>query len=193
MLVIDDVLISSEVLERKFVCNLNACKGACCWEGDYGAPVDVQEKLSIQSQNENIKVLLGPEAKQILEENEGFVYYDEAESWGTALHPDGSCVYLFRDELGIAKCAIEQAFHSGISSVNKPISCHLYPIRVTKNEIQGFEAWNYDEWDICSAACQLGEELKVPVYQFLKEAIIRAKGEDFYAQIEGGVAFSKDV
>lgn len=183
MLLIGEVVVSDEILSKRFVCNLNACKGACCWEGDFGAPVEEEEMKLIQAENEAIKALLGKEGQVLLEQTNGFVYYDEAETWGTALHPDGSCVYLSKGADGISKCTIEQAHKAGITQVNKPISCHLYPIRVTKNEMHGLEAWNYDEWDICSAACKLGDELKVPVYQFLKEAIIRAKGEEFYEQL----------
>jgi len=183
MIVIQDVLINDEIIEKKFVCNLNACKGACCWEGDFGAPTNVEELTQIQAYNEVIASLLPEKNQKLLAENGGFTYYEEAEINGTTLLPDGSCVYLAKDELGIASCSIEKAHKLGLIPVNKPISCHLYPIRVEKNLYTNFEAWNYDEWDICSAACSLGDSLKVPVYQFLKEAIIRSKGEDFYDEL----------
>lgn len=183
MIVIQDVLINDEIIEKKFVCNLNACKGACCWEGDFGAPTNVEELTQIQAYNEVIASLLPEKNQKLLTENGGFTYYEEAEINGTTLLPDGSCVYLAKDELGIASCSIEKAHKLGLIPVNKPISCHLYPIRVEKNLYTNFEAWNYDEWDICSAACSLGDSLQVPVYQFLKEAIIRSKGEDFYDEL----------
>ena len=183
MIVIQDVLINDEIIEKKFVCNLNACKGACCWEGDFGAPTNVEELTQIQAYNEVIASLLPEKNQKLLAENGGFTYYEEAEINGTTLLPDGSCVYLAKDELGIASCSIEKAHKLGLIPVNKPISCHLYPIRVEKNLYTNFEAWNYDEWDICSAACSLGDSLQVPVYQFLKEAIIRSKGEDFYDEL----------
>jgi Fe-S-cluster containining protein len=184
MIFIDNVLVSEEILSNKFVCNLNACKGACCWEGDYGAPLSDEEANEIKKYNHIISKRLSPEAQTLLESTEGFTYYEDAEQLGTSLHPDGKCVYLNFNEIGIAQCAIEQTHINGEIPVNKPISCHLYPIRVSKNENLGFEAWNYDEWDICSAACTLGEELKVPIYQFVKDAIIRYKGHDFYEGLD---------
>lgn len=192
MLWIDDVLLSDELTQRKFVCNLNACQGACCWEGDYGAPVDEEEKEQIRAWNEVVAGLLDEKGKKLLSKTGGFEYYEEASSWGTSLHADGACVYLIREEGGFAKCAIELAHSKGMIPVNKPLSCHLYPIRVTKNSESDFEAWNYDEWDICSAACSLGENLQIPVYEFLKDAIIRAKGKEFYDQIEAAANFAKD-
>ena len=184
MIAIDNVLISDEVITQKFVCNLQACKGACCWEGDYGAPVNQEEISNISSYNDVIAGFLPQESKAVLSEGNGFVFYEEAESWGTALHQSGACVYLTKDENGIALCGIELCHKAGLIPHNKPTSCHMYPIRVIKNEFGNFEAWNYDEWDICSAACSLGDSLKVPVIQFLKEAIVRYKGEEFYDQLE---------
>ena len=184
MIYIDNVLVSEEVMTKKFVCNLNACKGACCWEGDFGAPVSDDEAAAISHYNTIISQRLPEEGQKILAKTEGFTYYDEVDKLGTALYPDGKCVYLNFTASGIAQCAIEQAYKNNEIPVNKPISCHLYPIRVTVNEGLGFEAWNYDEWDICSAACSLGEELKVPIYQFVKDAIIRYKGEDFYNSLD---------
>lgn len=183
MIVIQDVLISDELIENKFVCNLNACKGACCWEGDFGAPADEDEIAQIQTYNEVIASFLPEVNQKLLMEDGGFTYYEEAEINGTTLLPDGSCVYLAKDDFGIATCSIEKAYKLGLIPVNKPISCHLYPIRVSKNEFSNFEAWNYDEWEICSAACSLGESLQVPVYQFLKESITRYKGQDFYDEL----------
>jgi hypothetical protein len=180
MIYIDNVLVSEEIMTKRFVCNLNACKGACCWEGDFGAPVSEEEADQIKKYNSIISSRLPKEGQELLNNTGGFEYYEEAEKLGTALYPDGKCVYLNFNEIGIAQCAIEQAYKDGDIPVNKPISCHLYPIRVTINEGLGFEAWNYDEWDICSEACHLGEELKIPVFQFVKDAIVRYKGEEFY-------------
>ncbi len=183
MIEIDSVLISSEIMTERFVCNLNACKGACCWEGDYGAPVTDDEKDEIQSNLPVILKGLSKESVGKITKDGAFEYYGDDEKWGTNLHEDGACVFLTKDELGIAKCGIEASFNKGGSTIKKPISCHLYPIRVLKYEEQGFESWNYDQWDICSAACSLGKELKVPVFQFVKDAIVRYKGEGFYDQL----------
>lgn len=184
MIVIDDVLISDDIIERKFVCNLNACKGACCWEGDYGAPLTDKEIHQISADLHKIKTYLDQRSQSKLEEGAWIDRYTKDEWQGTRLHEDGSCIFLTKDELGISKCGIEFAHKNGDATIQKPLSCHLYPIRVTYNPEQGFEAWNYDKWDICTAACTLGDELKVPVYQFLKSAIIRAKGEEFYEKLE---------
>lgn len=188
MIEINGVLIGGEVTNKKFVCNLNACKGACCWEGDYGAPLTAEEKIAIEENLEGIKPKLNKESLELLEVSGPFEYYEEAEKLGTNLHHDGACVFLTKDDLGIAKCGIEEAYNDGTSTFRKPISCHLYPIRVTKYEEQGFEAWNYEEWDICSEACKLGESLQVPIYQFVKDAIIRYKGQEFYDQMDAAAA-----
>jgi Fe-S-cluster containining protein len=183
ILEIDGVFISDEIINKRFVCNLNACKGACCWEGDFGAPVTSIEMKNIEDDLENIKAFLPEKSIKIIETIDPFKLYNNDQVWGTALHDDGACVFLTKNSDGIAQCGIEKAYKQNKSAVNKPISCHMYPIRVQKNEIAGFEAWNYEEWDICSAACKLGDELKVPIYQFLKDSIIRYKGAEFYDRL----------
>jgi Fe-S-cluster containining protein len=187
MIFIDNVLVSEELTTERFVCNLNACKGACCWEGDYGAPVTEKEIFEIQQYNEVISAFINEDSKSTMAGTNGFQYYEEAQSHGTALNEDGSCVYLIKDTKGIGVCTIEKVYNEGLIPVNKPISCHLYPIRITKNETIGFEAWNYDEWDVCSAACSLGSELNVPVYKFLESAIVRYKGQEFFNALESSV------
>jgi len=183
MIAIDDVLIANDVVEKKFVCNLNACKGACCWLGDYGAPVLPKEVKILDQYIDIIREGLSDESKKMID-NWDWKDKFTSDQWdGAALHPDGSCVFLIKNEIGISMCGIEKAYNEGKIDFKKPLSCHLYPIRVNRNPELGFEAWNYDEWDICSAACSLGNKLKVPVYKFLKEAIIRAKGEEFYDQL----------
>lgn len=184
MLFIDDVLISDELLTEAFVCNLKACKGACCHEGDYGAPVTKKEISILSDQLQSIKPFLPEDSITLLDAEGAFEYVEDAQKHATTCHEDGRCVFMTRNELGYASCGIEQAHHAEQSDYLKPISCHLYPIRVTSNPELGFESWNYEEWDICSAACTLGAELKVPVYQFVKNAIIRYKGLAFYDQLD---------
>ena len=180
---IDGVLISEEIIQNNFVCDLNSCKGACCWEGDYGAPVEKNEEASILSNLENIKTYLSEKSINEIEVHGAFDDYDNNRKRGTRLHKDGSCVFLTTDEDGIAKCGIEKAYQDQKSTVNKPISCHLYPIRIVKDPHTQFESWYYDKWDICSAACKLGNKLNIPIYQFVKNAIIRYKGNDFYERL----------
>lgn len=180
MIAIDDVLISDDVVEKNFICNLNACKGACCWKGDYGAPVTESEVIEIDKFLDIILEYLPEESKNYLSKNKTSKYYKEAKLLGTPLLKNKACVYLSFDENGVGMCGIEKAYNDNKITFKKPISCHLYPIRVTKNEAQGFEAWNYEKWDICKAACKLGNEHQVRIFTFVKDAIIRYKGKEFY-------------
>jgi len=189
MLVVQDILISIDIIEEKFICNLSACKGACCVEGDYGAPLKKNEVKILADNLERIKPFLPQRSLELLEQSSYFEYNKNAQSDVTACHDDGACVFLTKDELGISKCGIEKAFEAGKIDYQKPISCHLYPIRVSSNDISGFEAWNYDRWDICSDACTLGKEKKIPIYAFLQSAITRYKGEEFYEELAAGAAF----
>jgi len=186
MIIIQDVLISDDVIEQEFICNLDACKGACCWEGDYGAPVTEEEEKTILGYLDKIIPNLSLESQKLLKEKGSFDNFSEKNFRGTKLHPNGSCVFMTFDEQGKAKCGIEKTYNDGDITFKKPLSCHLYPIRVNK-QAPGFEAWNYDLWDICSAACDLGKKESVPVYLFLKEAIIRYKGEAFFEELEHAV------
>ena len=184
MLIVKDVLVSDEIVEEQFICNLKACKGACCWEGDWGAPLEKPELKILEQIYEHVAPYLSEEGKAVIKEEGLFTYYEEPKEYGTTLLKNGACVYMTYDELGIAKCGIEQAYLAGATDFKKPISCHLYPIRVKANEKTGFEALNYDEWDICSAACELGKKEQLPVYRFVKEALVRKYGEDFYEELD---------
>ena len=184
MYIVDRKIVSSELFEKKFVCNLSKCKGACCWEGDYGAPLEDEEVSIIEELIALIAPNLSEEAVDAIRAQGVAPYSKMYGGKVTPLLKDGSCAYLIRDKDGIAKCSFEKLFNEGQSNFRKPISCHLYPVRVSHNKRTGFEALNYDEWEICSAACQLGEELKVSVFQFVKEALIRKYGEEFYEQLD---------
>ncbi|MBK7409383.1 MAG: DUF3109 family protein [Saprospirales bacterium] len=191
MVVVQDKLISEDILEEAFVCNLEACKGACCWEGDFGAPLEPAELPVLREIFEKIQPFLLPEAVALLQEKGLYTTYED-DSIGTPLMPNGACAYMTLDESGIAKCGIEQTYRTGTIDFQKPISCHLYPIRVKKIERAKFEALNYDRWEICSPACQLGKKLKVPVYQFLKEPLIRKYGIDFFEELDAAARFMKE-
>lgn len=184
MLIVKDILVSDEIVEEQFICNLKACKGACCWEGDWGAPLERAELKILEQIYEHVAPYLSEEGKAVIKEEGLFTYYEEPQEYGTPLLKNGACVYMTYNELGMAKCGIEQAYLAGATDFKKPISCHLYPIRVNADEKTGFEALNYDEWDICSAACQLGKKEQVPVYRFVKEALVRKYGEDFYEELD---------
>jgi Fe-S-cluster containining protein len=184
MIAIDDVLISDDVVKSKFVCDLEACHGACCWEGEWGAPLAEEEPAIIESVWKQVAPYLTEESRMaVAKYGFGTWYGDEEKVLGTPLVKSGACAYLIWDGKGIGKCSFEQAFADGKIDWPKPMSCHLYPIRVRKLK-NGTEAWNYSRWSICSAACKNGKKLKVPLYKFLKAAIVRAKGRKFYKQLE---------
>jgi hypothetical protein len=178
MIAIDDILISDQVVEEQFVCDLDKCKGGCCVDGDAGAPLENSELKELNAVYREVLPYLSEEAKIIIE-TEGKYVYDKEFGWVTPTISNGMCAYGMVDKKGIVKCAIEQAFNDGKISWKKPISCHLFPIRIKKTR-KG-EMVNYEpREDLCAAACTLGKKLKVPVYQFLKEPITRKYGKEFY-------------
>lgn len=176
-----DKVVSLELFEKKFVCDLNACKGACCVEGDSGAPITLDEISIVEQELEHIKPYMRPEGIAAIEASDIF-YMDWDNDPVTTLVNGKECAFVNFDANGIAKCAMEQAYLDGKTSFKKPISCHLYPIRVQK--YSQFDALNYNHWKICEPACACGSELDVKVYKFLKEPITRAFGADFYAEME---------
>ena len=180
MFLIEEVLISDDILNKKFKCSLTHCKGACCWEGDYGAPLVDEEIEKIEEILSLVLPYLPEENKKQIDKQGIFPLYSKEPFKGTELMHDGACVFMNKNELGITSCAFEQAYNEGKTDFKKPISCHLYPIRRTVNKNQGFEALNYDEWDICQAACSVGEKEQIPLFRFTKDAIIRLYGEEFY-------------
>lgn len=184
MLVVQGKLVHPDVLKEQFICHLDKCKGACCWEGSYGAPLKKEEVTMLEEVNPVVLSQLPPEHREVITAEGGSRYFRGMQQWGTNLMPDGACVYLIRDENGIAKCGIEQCWQQGKTSFRKPESCHLYPVRVRKDPFTGMEMLVYDRWDICQAACALGASLQVPVYRFVREALIRAFGESFYEELD---------
>jgi hypothetical protein len=182
MIAIENTLISEEILDQAFVCDLAKCKGACCVEGDAGAPVEEKEGEILQHEYENIRPFLRPEGRAAIEE-QGTTVVDEADNeLVTPLVNGAECAYVVFDEKGVTKCGIEKAWEAGATHFRKPVSCHLYPIRITKYPT--YQAVNYHQWQICSPACDLGNQLKVPVYLFAKEALLRKYGENWFAELE---------
>lgn len=182
MIIIEDKLISDDIVQEAFVCDLNACKGACCWEGDLGAPLEAGEIEILADIYPRIKDFLLPEGRAAIDAQGTHVPGGEAGDYATPLVDNGPCAYMTRDALGIARCGIEQAWRAGVVDFPKPISCHLYPIRLDR--LPDYETLNYHRWEICSAACDQGERLKVPIYQFLKEPLIRRYGPEFFEALE---------
>ncbi|AXT61349.1 DUF3109 family protein [Aquimarina sp. AD10] len=174
-------IISEDIIEKDFVCNLSACKGACCIDGEAGAPLEVSETQKLEEIYPVIKSYLREEGIAAIEEQGTFVKTENGEL-ETPLINGADCAYVIFDEKGIASCAIEEAYNQGDVDWKKPVSCHLYPIRV--QEYTEFSAVNYHKWEICDDACTLGKELQVPVYKFVKDALIRKFGENWYLELE---------
>ncbi len=184
MISIDNILISDEVVEAQFVCDLDKCKGGCCEDGDAGAPLTDEELEIIRQSFKEVLPYITEEGK-IEIARVGFFRYDQEFGWVTPTINGGICAYGVRDEKGIIKCAFEQAYSDGVTTWRKPISCHLYPIKITRARNKDYEMVNYvPRESMCSPACILGKKLKVPVYKFLREALIRKYGEDFYKALD---------
>lgn len=174
-------IVSEDIIDKDFVCNLSACKGACCIEGDAGAPLDKEEVKILNDIYPKVKPFLRKEGVEVIDTLGTSVEttYGELE---TPLINGAECAYVIFDDKNTALCGIEEAYNQGEIDWKKPVSCHLYPIRV--KDYSEFSGVNYEKWDICDDACSLGKELKVPVYKFVKEALIRKFGEDWYAELE---------
>jgi hypothetical protein len=189
MIEIGNTYVSEELLEEKFVCDLNACKGACCVLGDTGAPVDEDELEILDDIYEDVKPFLRPEGVKALEAQGTFVIEEDG-SFSTPLVEGRECAYTIFDDRGIALCGIEKAYRAGVVKWKKPISCELYPIRTVK--LHDHEGLNYHRWPICKPACECGEQMKVPVYRFLRAAITRKYGAEYYQQLELADEFLKN-
>lgn len=180
MIQIGKALISEDIIEKDFVCNLAACKGACCVDGDAGAPLAEEELQILIDIYQKVKPFLREEGVQAIKEQGFFTTIDGEHE--TPLIDGKDCAYVIFDDNETALCGIEEAYNQGEVNWKKPISCHLYPIRV--RDYTEFSAVNYHKWQICDDACSLGKELQVPVYKFVKQALIRKFGEDWYSELE---------
>ncbi|WP_299333506.1 DUF3109 family protein [uncultured Psychroserpens sp.] len=174
-------IVSEDIIEKDFVCNLSACKGACCIDGDAGAPLDNDEVQILKEIYPKVKPFLRQEGIEAIEKQGTHITTDFGD-FETPLINGADCAYVIFDDKKTALCGIEEAYNQGEISWKKPVSCHLYPIRV--KDYSEFSAVNYDKWEICDDACALGKELQVPIYKFVKEALIRKFGEDWYSELE---------
>ncbi|MEP2937535.1 MAG: DUF3109 family protein [Gilvibacter sp.] len=181
MIQLGKTIVSQDLIEKEFVCNLGACKGECCIAGEAGAPLTQEETKTLEEIYPKVKPFLRKEGIQAIDKQGTWVTspQDELE---TPLVDGAECAYVTFTPEGIASCGIEDAYNAGAVAFKKPISCHLYPVRVT--DYSEFAAVNYHRWPICDDACSLGKELQVPVYKFVKEALIRKFGEDWYGELE---------
>jgi hypothetical protein len=181
MIIIDNTIISDDIKEQFFVCDLEKCKGACCVEGDAGAPLEEEETAILEEIYPIVKDYITSEGRNAIMAQGTWVFDKDGDKVTPTIGENRECAYALYDERGILKCGIEQAYLDGKTNFKKPVSCHLYPIRITKYD--QYDALNYDRWDICSAACVLGGSLGVPVYKFLKEALIRKYGSEWYDEL----------
>lgn len=180
MVQIDDVIVSLDVLQKQFICDLSVCKGACCIEGDAGAPVEQEEVPLLEEVLPLVWDDLADDARAEIEKN-GVVYVDEEGDLVTSIVHGKDCVFTCYDKEGNCFCAIEKAYRAGKTNFYKPISCHLYPIRIGDYGV--YKAVNYHQWDICQCARTLGKKEGVSVYQFLKEPLIRKFGQAWYDEL----------
>ncbi|MGY0390944.1 DUF3109 family protein [Bizionia sp. KMM 8389] len=174
-------IVSEDIIEKDFVCNLSACKGACCIDGDAGAPLEKDEAQILEDIYPKVKPFLRQKGIDAIEAQGTFITTEDGEL-ETPLIDGADCVYVTFDDKGTALCGIEEAYNQGEVDWKKPVSCHLYPIRI--QEYSEFSAVNYNRWYICDDACTLGKELQVPIYKFVKEGLVRKFGESWYADLE---------
>ncbi|SFC60162.1 Protein of unknown function [Flexibacter flexilis DSM 6793] len=186
MIVIENTIVSDDIAEKFFVCNIEKCKGACCIEGDAGAPLLAEERQILEDIYDTVAPFLTAKGREAIEK-QGTWVIDQEGDFSTPTIGGRECAYALYDQKGVLKCGIELAHKAGKIDYKKPISCHLYPIRI--KEYEHYQAVNYDSWHICRDACHLGKDLGVPVYQFLKEPLIRKYGAEWYEQLEQAIAF----
>ncbi len=180
MILVDKAVITDDIKDQFFVCNLEKCKGACCMEGDLGAPLEDNELKILDEIYDKVKPYLSEEGKSTIEK-QGTYIRDIQDEYSTPTIGDRECAYAIFDKNGFLKCGIELAYNDKKIDFQKPISCHLYPLRVTKYD--QYEALNYHKWHICSDACALGDELQIPLYKFLKAPLLRKYGEKWYKEL----------
>jgi len=181
MIVIENTVISDDIIEELFLCNLDQCKGACCVEGDLGAPLTEEEMGIIPKIYKEIEPFLTKIGKEAIKKD-GYFLKDWEGDFSTPTINGKECAYAIYNKKGVLECGIEKAFDEGKTDFKKPISCHLYPIRLTK--YNHYTAVNYDRWLICSSACSFGKKKNMPLYKFLKEALVRRFGQEWYDKLE---------
>lgn len=187
MIILDQTLITDDIKDSYFVCDLQKCKGACCVEGDLGAPLADDERQVMEDIYDKVTPYLSEDGKAAIQ-SQGTYIKDEEGDYSTPTINGKECAYAVYDRTGILKCGIEQAYLDKKITFQKPISCHLYPIRITK--YQDYEAINYDRWHICSPACELGQASKTPLYKFLRIPLIRKYGRKWYQALEKAITGS---
>ena len=190
MIQIGNTLLSDDIFEEQFICDLCRCKGACCVDGESGAPLTNEEHDQIQEILPLIWDDLSAKAQELITK-QGIAYHDSDGELVTSIVNGEECVFTYFDEKGVCKCAIDTASREGRIAVQKPISCHLYPIRLTA--YADFTAVNYHRWSVCRPAVKQGRREGVPLYRFLREPLIRKFGVAWYQEVcEAASLFAKD-
>jgi hypothetical protein len=182
MIQIKNTIVSQDILQQSFVCDLSKCKGACCIQGESGAPLKDEETKILENIYPLIKKYISKESQLAIKQKGVYEVDFDGEKVTPLVGKQGRCAYVYFDENNYAKCAIEKAHAEGEINFKKPISCHLYPIRITKYPT--FDAINYHKWEVCNEACKLGKELKITVADFLKEPLIREFGEEWFDELK---------
>lgn len=182
MIALGHTLISEDIFDKKFVCDLNACKGECCVSGDSGAPLNKKELKTLDKIYPEVKPYMNAKGIAAVEKQGTYVLDSDGDYTTTLVSEGAECAFVYFDEKNIAKCAIEKAYMDGKTDWKKPISCHLYPIRIS--EYKEYDAVNYHSWHICKPACECGQQLNVPVFKFLRDPLIRKYGENWYEELE---------
>ena len=178
---VGNVLLSSEILTERFCCDLDKCQGQCCVEGDAGAPVTLDEVAEIENALDEVWSDLSASAQTVIDK-QGVAYTDTEGDLVTSIVAGKDCVFTCYQQ-GICLCALEKAYRAGKTRFCKPISCALYPIR-EKTLSNGMVALNYNRWNVCAEAVKKGKELNIPLYQFLKQPLVRRFGEQWYEELE---------
>ncbi len=181
MIEIDNKIISEDILTEFFTCDITKCNGICCVEGNAGAPLEIEEVDELEAEYESYKPYMTEEGVAAIEA-QGFMVIDSDGDYTTPLVNDAECAYAYKDG-DITLCAIEKAWLAGETPFRKPISCHLYPIRLI-NFKNGGVGLNYHRWSVCHSARECGKKLQQPIYKSLREPIIRRFGEEFFESLE---------
>lgn len=189
MILIDHTIVSDDLLDQAFICALDKCKGACCVEGDSGAPLEYEETAALETIFEAVKPYMTEEGIASVQQFGKWLIDSDGDFVTPLVLGRKQCAYVVFEN-GIAKCAIEKAYFDGKINFRKPISCYLYPVRITKYE--HYDAVNYNKWHICAPACELGQQQGMAVFQFVKDALIRKYGTSWFEQLEGAAAFKKE-
>lgn len=189
MIVIDSTIVSDNLVDVDFVCHIDKCKGACCVEGISGAPLEKDEMEIIDDLYDKVKPYMTEAGVREIERQGKHIIDADGDNVTPLIEGYKECAYTYFEN-SVAKCSFEKAYNDGKINFKKPVSCHLYPVHITKH--RDYDAVNYEKWALCKPACSLGKSLGVPVYKFVKDALIRKFGQEWYEQLEAAAKFKAE-